>query len=178
MLSPTMLRLGSRELRVERSGSAQVVSLVSLSLGKSNRLLLYLSTTRREHGRTLTLFYVSSSQRLRELTVSTWPRMGSSIAKWLASRGVFVPQTFDTMLAAHMLDENRLKGLKPLSQTLLGAAAYNVGVETTDCFHAPLRQLLLYNATGHGLYASALQLLQSTTIKLKMNEEQQEYSRS
>jgi uracil-DNA glycosylase family 4 len=71
---------------------------------------------------------------------------GKFDAKWLASRGVFVPQTFDTMLAAHMLDENRLKGLKPLSQTLLGASAYNVGVETTDCFHAPLRQLLLYNA--------------------------------
>lgn len=71
---------------------------------------------------------------------------GKFDCKWLASRGVFVPQTFDTMLAAHMLDENRLKGLKPLSQTLLGASAYNVGVETTDCFHAPLRQLLLYNA--------------------------------
>jgi DNA polymerase I-like protein with 3'-5' exonuclease and polymerase domains len=70
---------------------------------------------------------------------------GKFDAKWLASRGIYVPQTFDTMLAAHMLDENRLKGLKPLSQTLLGAAAYNVGVETTDCFHAPLRQLLLYN---------------------------------
>lgn len=71
---------------------------------------------------------------------------GKFDAKWLASRGIFVRQTFDTMLAAHMLDENRLKGLKPLSQTLLGASAYNVGVETTDCFHAPLRQLLLYNA--------------------------------
>ena len=71
---------------------------------------------------------------------------GKFDAKWLASRGIFVPQTFDTMLAAHMLDENRLKGLKPLSQTLLGASAYNVGVETTDCYHAPLRQLLLYNA--------------------------------
>lgn len=71
---------------------------------------------------------------------------GKFDAKWLASRGIFINQTFDTMLAAHMLDENRLKGLKPLSQTLLGASAYNVGVETTDCFHAPLRQLLLYNA--------------------------------
>jgi DNA polymerase I-like protein with 3'-5' exonuclease and polymerase domains len=71
---------------------------------------------------------------------------GKFDAKWLASRGVFVHQTFDTMLAAHMLDENRLKGLKPLSQTLLGASAYNVGVETSDCYHAPLRQLLLYNA--------------------------------
>src|SRR3954453_1965389 len=57
---------------------------------------------------------------------------GKFDAKWLASRGVFLPQTFDPMLAAHMLDENRLKGLKPLSQTLLGASAYNVGVETTD----------------------------------------------
>jgi uracil-DNA glycosylase family 4 len=71
---------------------------------------------------------------------------GKFDAKWLASRGVFVTQTFDTMLAAHMLDENRLKGLKPLSQTLLGASAYNVGVETTNSFHTPLRNLLLYNA--------------------------------
>lgn len=66
--------------------------------------------------------------------------------RWLAANGIFVPLTFDTMLAAHMLDENRLKGLKPLSQILLGVDAYDVGEDIRDAYNMPLRRLCVYNA--------------------------------
>lgn len=65
---------------------------------------------------------------------------------WLASKGVFVQQTFDTMLAAHILDENRAKGLKPLSQILLGVDAYDVGEDLKDAYNMPLRRLSIYQA--------------------------------
>lgn len=65
---------------------------------------------------------------------------------WLAAKGVFVSQTFDTMLAAHILDENRSKGLKPLSQILLGVDAYDVGEDLKDAFNIDLRKLSRYQA--------------------------------
>jgi DNA polymerase-1 len=71
---------------------------------------------------------------------------GKFDARWLHSKGIPVRQDFDTMLAAHMLDENRLKGLKPLSKILLGAAPYNEEVDTKQTRSIPGRQLLRYNA--------------------------------
>lgn len=62
---------------------------------------------------------------------------------WMARFGIYVPLTFDTMIAAHLLDENRPKGLKPLSQMLLGADDYNE--DTKDCYNANLRKLAIYN---------------------------------
>lgn len=41
--------------------------------------------------------------------------------KALLALGIDVPMTFDTLLMAHLLDENRSNGLKPLAITLLGA---------------------------------------------------------
>jgi DNA polymerase-1 len=70
---------------------------------------------------------------------------GKFDCRWLASRGIFVPQTFDTMLAAHMLEENRAKGLKPLAQTLLGVDAWDVGVEVSNAYNENLRKLCIYN---------------------------------
>lgn len=70
---------------------------------------------------------------------------GKFDARWMASKGVFVRQDFDTMLAAHIVDENRPKGLKPLSRTELGADAYDVGEDKKDTFHTPLRRLCVYN---------------------------------
>lgn len=70
---------------------------------------------------------------------------GKFDCRWLAAKGIFVHQSFDTMLAAHLLDENRAKGLKPLSQILLGVDAYDVGVDTTDCYNQDLKKLCLYN---------------------------------
>jgi DNA polymerase I-like protein with 3'-5' exonuclease and polymerase domains len=58
---------------------------------------------------------------------------GKYDCRWLASRGIFVRQDFDTMLAAHMLEENRSKGLKQLAQTILGVDAWDVGVEVSNC---------------------------------------------
>jgi uracil-DNA glycosylase family 4 len=70
---------------------------------------------------------------------------GKYDCRWLARWGIFVPQTFDTMLAAHILDENRSKGLKPLSQVLLGADAYNAGVDVANAYNEDLRKLCVYN---------------------------------
>jgi uracil-DNA glycosylase family 4 len=70
---------------------------------------------------------------------------GKFDCRWLMSKGIKVPQTFDTMLAAHMLDENRSKGLKPLSQVLLGADAYDIGEELADAPWVPLKRLAVYN---------------------------------
>lgn len=70
---------------------------------------------------------------------------GKFDCRWLAAKGIFVPQTFDTMLAAHLLNENRSKGLKPLSQILLGVDAYDLDVDLSDAYHSDLRKLCLYN---------------------------------
>jgi DNA polymerase-1 len=62
----------------------------------------------------------------------------------------FLP-TFDTIIAAALLDENRPKGLKPLSQMLLGAEPW--GIDTKDLLNTPLAEVLEYNGldTWHTL---------------------------
>lgn len=65
--------------------------------------------------------------------------------RWLAAKGIRVPTSFDTMIAAHLLDENRSKGLKNLSQLLLGADAYDVGDDLRNAFSMPLKALCIYN---------------------------------
>lgn len=79
---------------------------------------------------------------------------GKFDCRWLHQFGVPIYQTFDTMLAAALLDENRPKGLKPLAQQLLGAAPW--GVDTGELLNMPLDEVLWYNAldTWHtyGLY--------------------------
>lgn len=69
---------------------------------------------------------------------------GKFDVRWLAAHSVFVPLTFDTMLAAHILDENRPKGLKPLSQVLLGASAYDIGEDVKESYSVPITRLGLY----------------------------------
>jgi DNA polymerase I-like protein with 3'-5' exonuclease and polymerase domains len=72
---------------------------------------------------------------------------GKFDCKWLASRGIFVKLTFDTMLAAHMLDENRLKALESLAQIIFGVDSWKQGGEITkDAYNAPLKQLARYQA--------------------------------
>lgn len=70
---------------------------------------------------------------------------GKFDARWMAALGMPVHQTFDTMLAAHMLEENRPKGLKPLSRTILGADPYDVGEDLKSAITVPLRRLCVYN---------------------------------
>jgi DNA polymerase I-like protein with 3'-5' exonuclease and polymerase domains/uracil-DNA glycosylase len=59
--------------------------------------------------------------------------------------------TFDTIIAAALLDENRPKGLKPLGQMILGAEPW--GIDTNDLLHTPLPDVLHYNGldTWHTL---------------------------
>lgn len=62
---------------------------------------------------------------------------------WMRSKGVKLYTKFDTLLAAHLLDENRPNGLKPLSRTYLGADLYEANID----FSKPhkLSSLAVYN---------------------------------
>lgn len=84
------------------------------------------------------------------------PALERSDAKYIAHNGpfdcrglsiykVYIPLTFDTMLAAHMLDENRLKGLEPLSEILLGVEPYKIHVGKIGAHNVPGQKLLKYN---------------------------------
>lgn len=64
--------------------------------------------------------------------------------RWLNTFGVDTKCTFDTMLAAHILDENRSKALKSLARTELGAPAWDI--ETKDLLSTPLESIVPYNA--------------------------------
>ncbi len=64
--------------------------------------------------------------------------------RWLRQWGVRRYLTFDTMLAAHLLNENRVKGLKPLCHMELGVP--NWGIDTKDLLNVPLMEVLEYNA--------------------------------
>lgn len=70
----------------------------------------------------------------------------------LAGAGLYLEHTFDLMLAAHVLDENRPKNLGFLSQTILGADEYKGMVETKPdrILGEDLRALARYNAYDVG----------------------------
>lgn len=70
---------------------------------------------------------------------------GKFDVRWLRAKGINARLTFCTHLAAHALDENRMNGLKPLSQIVLGADAYGVGDELKDPTKMKLRDLCEYN---------------------------------
>lgn len=70
---------------------------------------------------------------------------GKYDVRWLRAKGIKARLTFCTLTAAHMLDENRMNGLKPLSQVVLGADAYDVGDELKDAHQMPLKRLCIYN---------------------------------
>jgi uracil-DNA glycosylase family 4 len=72
--------------------------------------------------------------------------------KWLKHfSNLALSPTFDTIVAAALLDENRPKGLKPLASVLLGADAW--GIDTKDLLDTPLEEVLEYNGldTWHTL---------------------------
>lgn len=62
-------------------------------------------------------------------------------ASWMKTRGVGTYLHFDTKLAAHLLDENRPQGLKPLARSYLGAGNWEEGVK----YNGPLKPLAIYN---------------------------------
>ena len=88
----------------------------------------------------------------------------------LAGAGIFLEHSFDIMLAAHLLDENRPKNLGFLSQTLLGADEYKGMVETKPdkILDVPLKQLARYNAIDTGY---------TWQIRPKLKKELLEYPR-
>lgn len=65
-------------------------------------------------------------------------------ARWLRQFGVPARCTFDTILAAHLLDENRPKGLKRQATSRLGVA--NWEINTKNLLTEPIRKILYYNA--------------------------------
>lgn len=70
---------------------------------------------------------------------------GKFDCRWLAWFGVYVRLDFDTMLAAHILDENRLKGLEPLSQIFFGADPWKM--DLTTAYDMPFAKLGRYAGT-------------------------------
>lgn len=71
---------------------------------------------------------------------------GKFDARWLRAMGNHptLDLTFDTMLACHLLDENREKGLKPQAVSRLGVDPW--GIDTKDLLRTPIMEVLEYNA--------------------------------
>jgi uracil-DNA glycosylase family 4 len=85
----------------------------------------------------------------------------------LAGAKVFVEHKFDTMLAAHLLDENRPKNLGFLTQTYLGADEYkgNVDLKPEKILHEPLRKLTAYNGNDVGYNWQLYQKLRAELVE-------------
>jgi uracil-DNA glycosylase family 4 len=69
---------------------------------------------------------------------------GKFDGRWLIEFGVPISFTFDTMLAAHLLDENRSKSLESLSREELTIPTWKIS--TKDLINTPLVKVLKYNA--------------------------------
>ncbi len=69
----------------------------------------------------------------------------------LAGGKVFLEHSFDIMLAAHVVDENRPKNLGYLSQAYLGADNYKgLDLKPEKILKIPLRELSIYNGADVG----------------------------
>lgn len=55
---------------------------------------------------------------------------GKFDGRWLTHFDCLVVETFDTMLAAHLLDENQPKGLKPLCRIKFGAEPWDIAIQS------------------------------------------------
>lgn len=92
---------------------------------------------------------------------------GKFDCRWLRQFGwPNIDITFDTMLAAHCLDENRPKGLKPLAQSLLGAPPW--AISTKDLLSDPLDEVLEYCALDT-FHAARLYFLFRNELLKKQN---------
>lgn len=69
-------------------------------------------------------------------------------ARWSAAAGIdVIPATWwDTMMSAHLLDENRAKGLEDLCSQELGWTTWKGMVDLSDAEGQPWDKLALYNA--------------------------------
>lgn len=67
--------------------------------------------------------------------------------RWITQLGAPVDADFDTMIATHLLDENNLKGLKPVAQMLLGTNPWkDVELGQYGSVTTPIKKLCRYNA--------------------------------
>lgn len=65
-------------------------------------------------------------------------------ARWMRQFGVHMRTDDDSLLMAHVLDENRPKGLKPQAQSRLGVAPW--AINTRSLLDTPIEDVLEYNA--------------------------------
>lgn len=131
---------------LESDPSSKIVSIAFTIVSKDKKLSVW----------ALPLFHPQSPwrstwERILEFIRDAFCRVKRSIAhngkfdnRWLLQWGVDRYLTFDTMLAAHLLNENRRKGLKELCHTELGVP--NWGIDTKDLLSVPIMEVLEYNA--------------------------------
>ena len=130
---------------LEKDPSSKIVSIAFTILSKDRKISCW----------ALPLFHPQSPwrniwERILEFIREAFCAVPRSIAhngkfdnRWLRQWGVDRYLTFDTMLAAHLLNENRVKGLKPLAHMELGVP--NWGIDTKDLLNVPLKEVLEYN---------------------------------
>lgn len=92
--------------------------------------------------------------------------------RWLRQRGIPINADFDTMLAAHILDENRFKSLKVLAPMILGVQQWAIDMKDGAAMTTPLKKLAKYNGKDSaytlGLYEEfKAELLLPENVRLK-----------
>lgn len=96
------------------------------------------SPWRRQWRQVVRLFYKFVKSRPKRVAHN-----GKFDSRWLRQFGWDkIDLTFDTMLSAHTLDENRPKGLKPLARQIHGVPPW--AIETKDLLNEPLDEVLEY----------------------------------
>lgn len=94
----------------------------------------------RDRWRAVIRFLAEAFQRIRKRIAHN----GKFDSRWLRRFGMpELDNTFDTMLAVHILDENAIKALKPQAQMRLGVAPW--GVDTKNLLNMPIAEVLEYN---------------------------------
>lgn len=85
-------------------------------------------------------------------------------ARWCRQFGIQMRTDHDSLLMAHVLDENRQKGLKPQAQSRLGVAPW--GIDTRGLINTPLYEVLEYNAKDT-FYTYHISLIMIKELKSK-----------
>ena len=130
---------------LEKDPSSKIVSIAFTIVSKDRKLSCW----------ALPLYHPQSPwrnvwERILAFIQRAFCRVHISIAhngkfdnRWLRHWGVERYLTFDTMLAAHLLNENRRKSLKELAHMELGVP--NWAIETKELLKTPILEILEYN---------------------------------
>lgn len=86
------------------------------------------------------LMYLRRFLKLPKIRVA---HNGKFDLRWMKQFGVDITQTFDTMLAIHLLNENAPKGLKPTARAVLGVEPWDM--DTKALLEEVLKKVLKYN---------------------------------